>query len=373
MKKNAVCLVSICIVISGVLLFYFKNNKSTEAKQEDVVQKQNIDNSKEETLEEINKYQERYFNIIKRNDVLLNVGEVDETNKDSSELEGLFNEVENKISKNNEYLKEYKKLEEKFKENTGNTTFEIDEFEKKKYDAFDKLLNDTYKALKNELGEDEFEKLKLSQRAWLKEVEEYNKVFESKGFGTIAGLVKAEYEINMRSFRTLLLMLYLDNNATQLSDYLGQWAEVSAGRIYVDIKNKGNKVEVKYGGANSAYSHSETVYDCKYDKASGDLICDSAKHTDQFMSCNGISSDDDLDGFLNCTEKYPNKEKDDYKTYSDNKTTVLKIKKGNKSHYIVDDEEYLSDERKEEVRKNYENMGLYFKEDKETVFYKYKE
>ena len=161
-----------------------------------------------------------------------------------------------------------------------------------------------------------------------------------------------------------------NSNMIKPEDYLGQWSEVIAGRIYVNIENKQDKIQVTYGGANSAYSHSETIYDCEY--KSGELICNSAKHTDQFLSCNGISSDNDLEGFLNCIEKYPDKEKDDYKTYSDNKTRILKLKKGNKNHYIADDEEYLDDERKAEIRNNCENLGLYFKDDNETVFYKYK-
>lgn len=371
MKKIAICLIFIIFIVSGILFYYLKNNKNAESQNENPKKEQSIDIEAEKTIDTINKYQEKYFNIVKRNDVLLNVGEED-TSSDSKELSALFDEVKNKIQKNNEYLKEYKRIENKYKENTGNTTFEINEFAKNKYDAFDKLLNDTYKAVKNQISKEEFECLRISQRAWLKEVENYNNVFESKEFGTIRGLIKSEYEINMRAFRALLLMLYLNNDSVKLNDYLGQWSEVSAGRIYVDIENKKDKIQVKYGGANSAYSHSETIYDCKFDNDSEYLICANAIRTDQFVSCKGISSDEDLEGFLNCVEKYPDSEKDDYKTYSNNTTKILKIKKGNKNHFIIDDEEYMSDERKTEVRNHYENMGLYFDNDSETIFYKYK-
>ena len=92
---------------------------------------------------------------------------------------------------------------------TGETTLEMNQFAKQKYDAFDKLLNDVYGAVKLKISDKDFEKLQIQQRAWLKEVEDYNNVFEAQKFGTIGTLVKLDYEINMRSFRTLLLMMYL--------------------------------------------------------------------------------------------------------------------------------------------------------------------
>ena len=81
--------------------------------------------------------------------------------------------------------------------------------DKKKYDLIDKLLNDIYKEIKEKLPQNEFEKLRLSQKKWLRDVQDYNKIFESKGFGTIGTMVKLDYETNMRSFRSLLLMFYL--------------------------------------------------------------------------------------------------------------------------------------------------------------------
>ena len=63
---------------------------------------------------------------------------------------------------------------------------------------------------------------------------------------------------------------------------------------------------------------------------------------------------------------------DEYKTYTDDKKRVIKIKKGTKDHFTVDDEEYMDEEKKNEIKQNYENMGLYFEDDKDLVFYKYK-
>ena len=53
-----------------------------------------------EKIKLIDEYQEKYFKIIKRNDVLLNLEDTEELNKDRYELENLFKEVENQIKNN---------------------------------------------------------------------------------------------------------------------------------------------------------------------------------------------------------------------------------------------------------------------------------
>lgn len=162
------------------------------------------------------------------------------------------------------------------------------------------------------------------------------------------------------------------NNIPTISDFLGTWTEVTAGRIYVEFNKKDNKIEVVYGGSSSAYSHSESKFECEYDKKTGNLVSFGATHTDQFLSCNGYSYNDDMEKFFEYYDKNPELAKDEYKTYTDNKKRVIKIKKGTKDHFIVDDEEYMDEEKKNEIKQNYENMGLYFEDDKDTVFYKYK-
>jgi len=161
-------------------------------------------------LNEINTYQDKYFKIIKRNNALLDLENRPEVISDLKELKLLFIEIKNKIDKDSKYLFEYEKIKNTYKQNNGSNTFEINEFAKRKFEAYDKLLNDTYKEIQNKLSKDDFEKLRISQIAWLKEVENYKKVFDSKGFGTIGTVIKYDYETNMRAFRTLLLMLYLN-------------------------------------------------------------------------------------------------------------------------------------------------------------------
>lgn len=163
-----------------------------------------------------------------------------------------------------------------------------------------------------------------------------------------------------------------NKNVPTISDFLGSWTEVTAGRIYVEINKKDNKIEVVYGGANSAYSHSESKFECDYDKKTGSLVSFKATHTEQFLSCNGYSYNDNMEKFFEYYDKNPDLVKDEYKTYTDNKKRVIKIKKGTKDHFIVDDEQYMDEEKKNEIKQNYENMGLYFEDDKDSVFYKYK-
>ncbi len=163
-----------------------------------------------------------------------------------------------------------------------------------------------------------------------------------------------------------------NKNVPTISDFLGSWTEVTAGRIYVEINKKDNKIEVVYGGANSAYSHSESKFECDYDKKTGSLVSFKATHTEQFLSCNGYGYNDNMEKFFEYYDKNPDLVKDEYKTYTDNKKRVIKIKKGTKDHFIVDDEQYMDEEKKNEIKQNYENMGLYFEDDKDSVFYKYK-
>jgi len=163
-----------------------------------------------------------------------------------------------------------------------------------------------------------------------------------------------------------------NRNVPKVSDFLGTWTEVTAGRVYIEINKKDNIIEVVYGGASSAYSHSESKFECEYDNKTGSLVSFGATHTDQFLSCNGYSYNDDMEKFFEYYDKNPELAKDEYKTYTDNKKRVIKIKKGTKEHFIVDDEEYMDEDRKNEIKKDYENMGLFFEDDKDLVFYKYK-
>lgn len=179
-----------------------QNTTSAETKQEHVIK------TPAQTLQQIDELQARYFNIIKRNDVLLQLQDSDEYQQDRKDLNNLFKEVEQKIDKNNYYLQKYYNIKEQYAVNTGNTQSDMNTFASNEYEAVDGLLNETYQAVKAKIPPEDFKQLITSELKWLKEVEDYYKVYEQQGFGTIGSLIHSEYECNMRNFRTLLLMLY---------------------------------------------------------------------------------------------------------------------------------------------------------------------
>lgn len=156
----------------------------------------------------IDKYQEKYFEIIKRNNMLLQVEDIEKFEKDSNELKELFNEVEKQITNKN-YLKKYNKIQNRFSDCGGITTPEINKCAEKNYNAINKLLNNTYKKAENKANFEESKKLAQSQIKWEKDVEDYKKVFDSMDLGTIGTSTLYSYQINMMEFRTLLLMMYL--------------------------------------------------------------------------------------------------------------------------------------------------------------------
>ena len=182
---------------------YFSENKQEQVEQVQVAKLVSV-------LDAIENYQKKYFDLVTKNDVLLISEHNDEIEKDEKELSKLFDEVKSKINPQNPYLIKLNNIEKKYSENKGNNTFEINQFAEEHYKAVDDLLNEVYLAVKSTLTDDEAADLTRSEIGWLNKVEAYGKHFESMDYGTIAYLVKTGYECNMRSFRTLLLMLYLN-------------------------------------------------------------------------------------------------------------------------------------------------------------------
>lgn len=161
-----------------------------------------------QVLAKIDELQAEYFTLIKRNDVLL-VPQGHEFEEDRVELDALFEKVKNNINHKNPYYQEYLNIEQEYANNSGETTQEVNDFAQRHYDAVDKLLNETYQAVRAKIPQEDFKQLIQSELAWLREVEAYHKVYEQQEYGTIRTLMNYNYEINMRNFRTLLLMLYL--------------------------------------------------------------------------------------------------------------------------------------------------------------------
>ena len=204
-KKN---LIIITAFLTAAILFTNNAVASTNITLEKQTKSINKVNKAENILSTVDKYQEKYFTIVKRNDVLLQFEDDKNLNKDRKELNKLFNEVKKKVT-NKQYLKQYKEIEKRYSKCNEETTVGINEFMDKYYNEIDGLLNTVYKEVKATIPNDDFKKLVSSEKKWLKEVKDYEKVFDSMGFGTIGTLIYYEHEISMRKFRTLLLMLYL--------------------------------------------------------------------------------------------------------------------------------------------------------------------
>ena len=206
--------VAILLAIAGGLTFY--NGTQASAKSVSSQNDLKLTNSKSlaasEKLTIIDEYQSQYFTIVKRNNLFWDTSDFDAIKKDKEELDKLFKKVEKRIT-NKCYLKKYNEIEKRYSKCEDTTTPGIIEFESKNYEEIDTLLNEVYSKVKTKLSPEDFKKLAESETKWLKEVENYdtryNEFLNITGAGTIRAIIYYEYQINMRNFRTLLLMLYL--------------------------------------------------------------------------------------------------------------------------------------------------------------------
>lgn len=208
-KKQSKILLSVLLtfILLPVVSDLSVSAKNISTQEQTTIVKNDTKNVSEK-INLINKYQEKYFNIIKRNDVLLQLEDRTELNKDRNELDNLFAEVEKQIT-NKHYLKRYKKIQNKYSECNEITTSGMNEFAAKNYKEIDSLLNAVYKKAKSKVNSEDFNKLVLSENTWERKVKDYQEVFDSMEFGTIGTSIYYGYSINMREFRTLLLMLLL--------------------------------------------------------------------------------------------------------------------------------------------------------------------
>ena len=200
-------LLTIICLISALMTF---TNCSFAHAQNTVPQKQvvNVNVQAQKILSDIDKYQEQYFTIVKRNDVLLKYDSDKDLNKDRKELDKLYKKVQ-KRAKNKAYLKKYKDIEKRYAECNEMTTVGINEFSGNYYKEVDALLNEVYKEVQSTIPPEDFKKLALSEQKWINTVDNYKKTFDSMEFGSIGTVIYFDYQTNMAQFRTLLLMLYL--------------------------------------------------------------------------------------------------------------------------------------------------------------------
>ena len=153
-------------------------------------------------------YQQKYFSIIKRNNMLVQWENNKTLNNDRKDLNKLYKKVKKQIT-NKYYLNKYKDIKKRYAKCDEITDIGMKEFADRNYNEINNLLNEVYKEVEAKISSDDFANLAKSEADWLKEAEDYEKTLSSMDYGTIGTLIYYEYQINVREFRTLLLMLYL--------------------------------------------------------------------------------------------------------------------------------------------------------------------
>lgn len=191
-----------------VILLIFIGSTSVFAKGVPIKKVSEKYNEAPEILSVIDNYQEKYFSIIKRNNVLFREEDDKVLNRDRKELNNLYKEVKKQIN-NKYYFKQYKDIERRYAKYDEITDAGIRDFAYKNYDEANTLLNNIYQEIKSKIPSKDFEILAQSENKWLKEFKDYEKVFYSMDYGTIGTIIHINYQINIIEFRTLLLMLYL--------------------------------------------------------------------------------------------------------------------------------------------------------------------
>lgn len=212
------------VVILCFVMFYHKSpseNINTKISDETNVSVNNPEKTEtvsakpsSEILAKIDRYQAKYFEIITRNNMFVDLG-LDENihAKDSYELNTLFKNVENEIG-NSEYVKKYYKTLEQYKTDYGETTYDMVQTESQNYVIIDKFLNEVYQAVRIKLPTEEYKKLQASEIKWIKDGDKYcDKIMTPENgalkYGSFSRVGIIDAQINMRQFRALLLMLYL--------------------------------------------------------------------------------------------------------------------------------------------------------------------
>ena len=206
MKKKIVFFAIILIVFVVITIVSISCISTSSAKQFEIVNKNSKTNAN--ILSCIDEYQEKYFKIVKRHNMFLQLEDDPTLTKDRKELRDLYEEVKQQIT-NKHYLQKYNDIKKRYTTNNAATMLDMNEFYKNNYTEIDNLLNEVYKEIKLKISPEDFKKLTSSEKKWIKEVEDYNEVFNSQGFGSIGGVIYYSYQIDMRNFRSLLLMLYL--------------------------------------------------------------------------------------------------------------------------------------------------------------------
>ena len=310
-----VIIIGICLISFLAFAFIKNYNSNSNGTDQSVKISSDIEDiykadknlSSSEILKQIDVYQEKYFNIIKRNDYFIKNNTLITENIDKKELNALFNEVRNNLNKKNPYLEKLNIIDSyyenlnclnsnnfpwssivKKQENSNDLTFA--EIESGYYnEKVDKLLNEVYQKIRTVISKEDFEQLKQSEIKWLKDIDQYQKHCVENTPSCKMNLC------NMRRFRILLLLQYLNNNITETSkdikvqkkDYIGEWNDAHSERAWATISQEGDTLKVFAHWGSSADTNGEWFYDCNYIESSGELTCKNGKNIDTLAIIDG--------------------------------------------------------------------------------------
>ena len=169
--------------------------------------------SNTDPIVQIESYQNQYWDTIKKHNVLIQLGEFDSSAKqDLNNLKRLYGKVEDKINKDSDFYKELNNLKKGYDKDIekAQTQMEMNMLSGEYLENTDKILNEVYQQISITVEAGDFEKIKASEIKWVKELNSYQKYIEQQDFGSIGGLIFAKTSQDIRHFRTLLLIYYLE-------------------------------------------------------------------------------------------------------------------------------------------------------------------
>ena len=394
-NENAVkivIIIGICLILFWAFAFikdYSSNSNDTEqsikiSSDIEYIYKADKNLSSSEILKQIDAYQEKYFNIIKRNDYFIKNNTLITENIDKKELNTLFNEVRNNLNKKNSYLEKLNIIDSAYEShgclNSNDSSWSSIIEKTRKYndlscaesvsgdynEQVDKLLNEVYQKIRTIISKEDFEQLKQSEIKWLKDIDQYNKHCVEN---SPSCEMKDWYLCNMRRFRTLLLLQYLNNTSVetnkntkvQQKDYIGRWDDAYSERAIAEISQEGNVLKVYALWGSSADTNGEWFYDCDYIEQTGELTCKNGTNIDTLAIIDGERVHAACPGDHDCEHVK--------ETVYKNKSGKAHIKKNNLANLI---KEYPSIGRYytklEDITLHLDFDGL-----KDCVFIKYKD
>jgi uncharacterized protein YecT (DUF1311 family) len=126
----------------------------------------------------------------------------------------LYKTLKSRINNDNKFLSELNNINENYNKEMENaqTQMEMNTLTGEYLVNTDKILNEVYQEIKINVNQNDFERVKSSEIVWLNEFEEYQKYMSEQDYGSMSGLLYSKAAQDIKQFRTLLLIFYLERN-----------------------------------------------------------------------------------------------------------------------------------------------------------------